>query len=40
MHTNEARNLGETDQRMHLISVWREATNAFSEEERLLLAMT
>jgi AhpD family alkylhydroperoxidase len=40
MHTAEAREVGETDQRMHLISVWREAPNVFSEEERLILAIT
>lgn len=39
-HTSDARKQGETDQRMHLISVWREAGSAFSEEERLLLAIT
>jgi AhpD family alkylhydroperoxidase len=40
MHTNDARQQGESDKRMHLISVWKEAGNIFTEEEQLLLAMT
>lgn len=39
-HTRDARKLGETDVRMHLISVWHEAKNVFSEEEQLILAIT
>lgn len=39
-HTRDARKLGETEQRLYLISVWREAPNVFNEEEQLLLAMT
>ncbi len=39
-HCNDARKLGETEQRLYLISVWREAPNVFTEEERLLFAMT
>jgi AhpD family alkylhydroperoxidase len=39
-HTRDARNLGETEQRIYLISVWREAATLFTEEERLLLEMT
>jgi len=39
-HAKDARKLGETEQRIYLISVWREAKNLFSEEEQLLLAMT
>jgi AhpD family alkylhydroperoxidase len=39
-HTREARKLGETEQRIYLISVWREAPNVFNEEEQLLLAIT
>jgi AhpD family alkylhydroperoxidase len=39
-HTRDARNLGETEQRIYLISVWREAPTVFTEEEQLLLAMT
>jgi len=40
MHTSDARRQGELDTRMHLISVWREAGNIFTEEEQLLLAIT
>jgi AhpD family alkylhydroperoxidase len=39
-HTGDARKLGETEQRIYLMSVWREAKNVFNEEEQLLLAMT
>jgi AhpD family alkylhydroperoxidase len=39
-HTRDARKLGESEQRIYLISVWREAPNVFSEEEQLLLEMT
>lgn len=39
-HTRDARKYGETEQRIYLISVWREATNIFTEEEQLLLAIT
>lgn len=37
MHTNEARKLGETDDRMHLLNAWDEAPG-FSERERAALA--
>lgn len=39
-HTNDARRYGETEQRMHLMAVWREAKNIFSDEEQLLLEIT
>lgn len=39
-HTNDARKLGETDERMHLISVWKEAGDVFTEQEKLLFAIT
>ena len=39
-HSGDARKLGETEQRLYLISVWREAKNVFTEEEQLLFAMT
>ena len=35
-HSGDARKLGETEQRLYLISVWREAKNVFTEEEQLL----
>lgn len=40
IHTSDARKLNETEQRIYLMSVWREAPNVFSEEELLLLEMT
>jgi len=40
IHTRDARKLGETEQRIYLISAWKEAPNIFSEEEQLLLKMT
>jgi len=39
-HTKSARALGETEHRIYLISVWREAGNMFMDEEKLLLEMT
>jgi AhpD family alkylhydroperoxidase len=39
-HTRDARKLGETEQRIYLMSVWREAGDIFTEEEQLLLAIT
>ena len=39
MHTQEARAMGESDERMHLLSAWREAP-VFSARERAALAWT
>lgn len=39
MHTKDAMKLGETNQRIFLLNAWRETT-LFTEEERLILAMT
>jgi AhpD family alkylhydroperoxidase len=39
LHTRDARKLGETEQRICLLSVWKE-TDLFSEEERSILALT
>jgi AhpD family alkylhydroperoxidase len=39
-HSKEARKHGETEERIYLISVWREAPNIFNDEEQLLLEMT
>ncbi len=39
MHTKDARGLGETEQRLYAVSVWREAP-FFSERERAALAWT
>lgn len=38
-HTKDARKMGETEQRLYLLSAWRE-TDLFTEEERCILAMT
>jgi len=40
MHTNDARKHGEIEQRIHLMSVWREAGDIFTGEEQLILEMT
>jgi AhpD family alkylhydroperoxidase len=40
MHIGNALKKGEKEQRLHLISVWREAENVFTEEERVLLEIT
>lgn len=40
IHTRDARKLGETEQRIYLMTVWREAPNIFDEEEQLILAIT
>jgi len=39
-HSHDALRLGESLQKVLLISAWREAKNVFSEEERLLFRMT
>jgi alkylhydroperoxidase family enzyme len=39
MHTRDARKLGETDERMHLLNAWREAP-IYTERERAALAWT
>lgn len=38
MHTKDARAMGESDERMHLLNAWRES-RAFSEDERAALAL-
>ena len=38
MHTNDARKLGESDERMHLLNAWHEAP-VFSERERAALGL-
>jgi AhpD family alkylhydroperoxidase len=40
MHTKDARKLGETEQRIYLLSAWREAENIFTEEERIIFSLT
>lgn len=39
MHTADARKMGETEQRIYLISAWREV-DLFTEEEKAILALT
>ena len=39
MHTREARNAGETEQRIYALNAWRDTT-FFSDEERAILALT
>ena len=39
MHTKDARAMGESEQRLYLLPVWREAT-CYSERERAALAWT
>lgn len=39
-HSHDALNLGESLQRVLLISAWREAGSIFSEDERLIFQMT
>ena len=39
MHAADARKIGETEQRLYLLSVWRE-TSLFTEAEQAVLALT
>ena len=39
-HTQDALKLGESIQRINLVSVWKESGEVFSQEERLIFAMT
>jgi AhpD family alkylhydroperoxidase len=39
-HTNNARKLGESEVRLSLVCVWKEAPSIFTEEEQLLLGMS
>ncbi|TCC93518.1 carboxymuconolactone decarboxylase family protein [Pedobacter frigiditerrae] len=40
MHTTDARKHGETEQRIYLLNAWREVANLYTEEERIILALT
>ncbi|MET7457171.1 carboxymuconolactone decarboxylase family protein [Streptomyces sp. NPDC005574] len=40
LHTNDARKAGESEDRLHLVAVWREARHFFSEREQAALALT
>lgn len=40
MHTKDALKNGETNQRIFLLSAWKEAKNLYTEEEQAVLVMT
>jgi AhpD family alkylhydroperoxidase len=40
VHTSDARKAGESEERLHLVAVWHEAANFFSEQEQAALALT
>lgn len=40
MHTRDALRIGETSQRIFVLSAWRESGDLFTEEEKAVLAMT
>ncbi|QKV78731.1 carboxymuconolactone decarboxylase family protein [Amycolatopsis sp. Hca4] len=40
MHTSDARKAGESEERLHMVAVWREAGRFFSAKERAALALT
>ncbi|WP_198655485.1 carboxymuconolactone decarboxylase family protein [Streptomyces geranii] len=40
MHTNDARKAGESEDRLHLVAVWREARHFYSPREQAALALT
>lgn len=40
MHTTDARKAGESEERLHMVAVWQEATHFFTEKEQAALALT
>ncbi|PIM68612.1 4-carboxymuconolactone decarboxylase [Streptomyces sp. JV178] len=40
MHTNDARKAGESEDRLHMVPVWREARHFFTPREQAALALT
>ncbi|WP_103500816.1 carboxymuconolactone decarboxylase family protein [Streptomyces sp. SM14] len=40
MHTRDARAVGESEQRLHLLGAWEEAGSLYTEKERAALALT
>ncbi|MFE9646419.1 carboxymuconolactone decarboxylase family protein [Streptomyces sp. NPDC006365] len=40
MHTTDARKAGESEDRLHMVAVWREAGHFFTEREQAALALT
>ncbi|MGR8010878.1 carboxymuconolactone decarboxylase family protein [Streptomyces hypolithicus] len=40
MHTTDARKAGESEERLHMVAVWKEARNFFTDKEQAALALT
>ncbi|MGW1911219.1 carboxymuconolactone decarboxylase family protein [Streptomyces sp. NPDC002076] len=40
MHTSDARKAGESEDRLHMVAVWREARHFFTPKEQAALALT
>ncbi|MFC7842134.1 carboxymuconolactone decarboxylase family protein [Streptomyces sp. NPDC057382] len=40
LHTGDARKAGESEDRLHMVAVWREARHFFTEREQAALALT
>ncbi|WP_371782320.1 carboxymuconolactone decarboxylase family protein [Streptosporangium subroseum] len=40
MHTSDARKAGESEERLHMVAVWQEASHFFTEKEQAALALT
>ncbi|MEU9790509.1 carboxymuconolactone decarboxylase family protein [Streptomyces sparsogenes] len=40
MHTSDARKAGESEERLHMVGVWRDAAHFFTPEEQAALALT
>src|SRR3954471_17480873 len=40
MHTSDARQAGESEERLHMVAVWHEASGFFSAKEQAALALT
>ncbi|MEU6231524.1 carboxymuconolactone decarboxylase family protein [Kitasatospora sp. NPDC047058] len=40
MHTSDARKAGESEERLHMVAVWKDAGHFFTEQERAALALT
>jgi AhpD family alkylhydroperoxidase len=40
MHTSDARKAGESEERLHMVALWREAASFFTGKEQAALALT
>ncbi len=40
MHTSDARKAGESEERLHMVAVWKEAAHFFTAKEQAALALT